>query len=94
MSNSLPFPSPVPSLVGCEMIGLGTRMVDLAGETLTIVMEQFFDEVDVGENHSSTAVPFELKLVKGFTGIQIRGKREGGAQRSHPSVMSFARSSR
>jgi len=29
-------------------------------------MEQFFDEVDVGENHPSTAVPLELELVKGL----------------------------
>jgi len=94
MSKSLPFPLPVPSLVGYKMIGLDTRMIDTAGETLTVVMKQFFDEVDVGKNHSSTAVPLELELVEGLTKMRVRREREGRTQRSHPSVISLARSSR
>jgi len=76
------------------MIGLDTRVVDPTVETLTVVMEQFFDEVDVGENHPSTAVPLELELVESLTGKRVRRERERGGQHSHPSVMSLARSSR
>jgi hypothetical protein len=57
-------------------------------------MEQFFDEVDVGENHPSTAVPLELELVKGLAGMWVRDEGECEVQSTHPSVMSLARSSR
>ena len=94
MSKSLPFPSPVPSLVGYKTTGLDTRMIDTTGETLTVVMKQFFDEVDVGKNHSSTTVPLELELVEGLAGTRVRREGESRAQHSHPSVISLARSSR
>ena len=32
-------------------------------------MEQFFNEVDVSEDHPSAAVPLELELVEGITGM-------------------------
>jgi len=94
MSNSLLFPLPVPSLVGCEMLGLDARTADPTVGTLTVIMQQFLDEVDVGEDHSSTAVPLELELVEGLAEMQVR--HEGGyeAQQAHPSVMSLASSSR
>ena len=55
-------------------------MADPAVGTLTIVMQQFFDEVDVSEDHSSTAVPLELELVEGLTGMQVRHGRGHEAQ--------------
>ena len=61
------------------MIGLDTRVVDPTVETLTVVMEQFFDEVDVGENHPSTAVPLELELVESLTGSGSARTRAQGA---------------
>ena len=33
----------------------------------TIVMEEFFNEVDMGQHHASAAVSFELKLVEGIS---------------------------
>ena len=29
-------------------------------------MEEFFDEVDVGQNHTTTAITLELELVEGI----------------------------
>ena len=66
------------------MVGLETRMVDPGGETLTVVMEQFFDEVDVGENHSPAAVSLELELVEGLTGMRVRRERERGGSARTP----------
>jgi hypothetical protein len=33
----------------------------------TIVVKEFFNQVNVGENHSSTAISLQLKLIKGIT---------------------------
>ena len=57
---------------GCKML----LLVDPAGESLTVVMQQLFDKVDVGENHSSAAIPLELELVEGLTGMWVRDERE------------------
>jgi len=34
----------------------------------TVVVKQFVNEIDVGQNHSSAAVPMETKLVKSVPG--------------------------
>ena len=70
------------------------RLVDPAEESLTVVMQQLFNEVDVGKNHSSTAVPLELELVEGLAGMWVRDERGRKPQYAHPSVMSLASSSR
>jgi hypothetical protein len=36
-------------------------------ETRTVVMQKLFDEVYMGEDHTSTAVSFKLKFIKGIT---------------------------
>ena len=36
-------------------------------ETRTVVMQELFDEVYMGEDHAPTAVSFELQFIKGFT---------------------------
>lgn len=41
------------------------------GRPLTIVVEQFFDEVDVSENHPSTAVSLQLELIQCITACQV-----------------------
>lgn len=84
MSKNSPFPLPAPSLVGCEVIGLDTRVVDPTVETLTVVMEQFFDEVDVGENHPSTAVPLELELIESLTGKRVSANESAGGSARTP----------
>lgn len=76
------------------MLGLGTWAVDPAGKTLTVVMQQFFNKVDVGENHSPTAVPLEMEVVEGLAGMRVRHERGSNAQQAHPSVMSLASNSR
>ena len=40
----------------------------LAKETRTVVMQELFDEVYVGENHTPAAISFQLQLVKSVTG--------------------------
>lgn len=35
--------------------------------TLTVVMEELFDEVYVGEDHSSAAIPLEVEFCESFT---------------------------
>jgi len=57
-------------------------------------MQEFFNEVDMGEDHSSTAVSLELELVEGLTVMCVRSEREREEQCAHPSVMSFASNSR
>jgi hypothetical protein len=42
-------------------------MDNLAVETRTVVMQELFDEVYMGEDHTSTAVSFKLQFVKGVT---------------------------
>lgn len=36
-------------------------------ETRTVVMQELFDEVYMGEDHTSTAVSFKLQFIKGVT---------------------------
>ena len=36
-------------------------------ETRTVVMQELFDEVYVGEDHTPTAISFKLQLVKSVT---------------------------
>jgi len=36
---------------------------------LTVVMQQFFDKVDVGEDHPPTTVSLELELVEGLARV-------------------------
>lgn len=52
-------------------------MDDQAKEPLTVVMQQFFNQVDMGEDHPSTTVPLELELVEGLTAIRISRKTNG-----------------
>ena len=60
---------------------------------LTVVMQQFFDKVDVGEDHSSTAVPLELELVEGLAEVRS-ATDESIMHNAHPSVISLASNSR
>jgi hypothetical protein len=39
----------------------------LAVETRTVVMQELFDEVYMGEDHTPTAVSFKLQFIKGVT---------------------------
>ena len=36
-------------------------------ETRTVVMQEFFDEVYMGKDHTPAAVSFELQLIKSVT---------------------------
>lgn len=42
--------------------------VFLARETRTVIMQELFDEVYVGEDHTPAAISFQLQLVKSVTG--------------------------
>jgi hypothetical protein len=42
-------------------------MDNLAVETRTVVMQELFDEVYMGEDHTPTAVSFKLQFIKGVT---------------------------
>jgi hypothetical protein len=57
-------------------------------------MQQLFNQIDVGEDHSSAAVSLELELVEGLAGMWVSQGKEREAQHAHPSVMSLASSSR
>jgi hypothetical protein len=39
----------------------------MAWRLRTIVVEKFLDQVDMGENHPTTAIPFKMEFVKGVT---------------------------
>jgi hypothetical protein len=41
-------------------------------ETRTVVMQELFDEVYMGEDHTSTAVSLKLHLIQGVTGEPTR----------------------
>ena len=46
-------------------------------------MQQLFNEVDVGKDHSSAAVSLELELVKGIATMRVRrGKISKGGSRT------------
>ena len=48
-----------------RVVGIEDR---LATETRTVVMQELFDEVYVGEDHTPTAISFKLQFIKGITG--------------------------
>jgi hypothetical protein len=41
-------------------------------ETRTVVMQELFDEVYMGEDHTSTAVSLKLQFIQGVTGEPTR----------------------
>ena len=47
---------------------------DQAKGPLTVVMQKFFNQVDVSEDHSSATVPLELEFVEGLAAMQVSGK--------------------
>ena len=58
------------------------RIADQTKRPLTVVVQQFFNEVDVGKDHSSAAVSLELELVKGITTMRVRRRKisKGGSR--------------
>jgi hypothetical protein len=39
-------------------------------------MQELFDEVYMGKNHTPAAVPFELQFIKGITGEAVETRKE------------------